>query len=67
MLSEEDVGGTVAGAEPSPQHPIPRCCCVTDGSRGQADRVVSDMGVGMERWGRIVLLHEERMAPTDIH
>ena len=67
MTSEVDVGGMAAGAEPSPQHPIPHCCCVTDGSRGQADRMVSHTGVRIERWGRIVLLYEERMAPTGIH
>ena len=34
MMSEADVGGMAEQAEPSHQHPIPFCCCVTDGSRG---------------------------------
>jgi len=34
VTSEADVGGMAAEVEPSHQHPIPCCCCVTDGSRG---------------------------------
>ena len=59
-MSETDVGEMSAGAEPSPQCSVPCCCCVTDGSRGQADRMVSDMGVGMEQWDGIEFLHAEK-------
>lgn len=34
MMSETDVGGMAAEAEPSHQHPVTFCWRVTDGSRG---------------------------------
>ena len=34
MMSEADVGGMAVKAEPSHQHSMTFCCCVTDGSRG---------------------------------
>jgi len=49
MMPEADVGGTAEEAEPSHQYSIMFCCCVTDGNRGQSDRMVSDMGVRMEQ------------------
>jgi len=33
-MSEVDVGGVAVVVEPSHQHPMTFCCCVTDGSRG---------------------------------
>jgi len=66
-VSEADVGGMAVEVEPSHQYSIACCCCVTDGSRGQYDRMASDMGVKMEQRGGTEFLHEERMAPIDIH
>ena len=37
------------------------------GAEGQSDRVVSDMEVGMKQRCVTEYLHEEQMAPTDIH
>ena len=34
MVSEVNVGGMAVEVEPSHQHPITFCCCVTEGSRG---------------------------------
>jgi len=34
MTSEVDVGSMAVEVEPSHQHSITCCCCVTDGSRG---------------------------------
>jgi len=36
-------------------------------AEGQSDKMVSDMEVWMKQRGEIEFLHEEKMAPTDIH
>ena len=43
--SEIDVGGMAVEAEPSLQYSIIFCCHVTDGSKGQSDRMASVMEV----------------------
>ena len=35
--------------EPSQQHSITCCCCVTDGSKGQSDKMASDMELHMKQ------------------
>jgi len=40
IVAEADIGDM-----PSRQYSIPFCCHVTDGSRGQSDRMASDMEV----------------------
>jgi len=36
-------------------------------AEGQSDKLVSDMEVWMKQRGGIKFLHEEKMAPIDIH
>ena len=65
--SEADVSGMAVKAEPSHQHSITFCCHLTDGSRGQSDKMVSDTKDHMKQRGVIELLYVEETAPTDIH
>ena len=60
---EVDVGGMAVEAEPS----ITCCCCVTDSSRGTVWQNGADMEVCMKQRYGIVLLCEQKMAPSDIH
>jgi len=43
------------------------CYCVTDGSRGQSEKMASDTEVCMQQRCGTELLHAEKVAPTDIY
>ena len=59
-MSEMDIGGMAIEVEPSHQHVIMFCCCVTDGSRG----AVWQNGIGQkvlkEQRGVIEFLHVKK-------
>ena len=63
MISEVDVDSTALEGGASHQYCITFCYSVTDGSRGQSDKMVSDMEAWMKQK---VSLSVEKMAPTDI-
>ena len=65
--SEVYIGGMAEEVESFHQYPVMFCCSVTDGSRGQSDKMVSDMEVCMKQRCVIEFLHVEKMAPIDIH
>ena len=65
--SEVDVGGVTVEAELS-HRTFPTCCChVTDDSRGQSDKMVSDMEAYMKQSCGTELLHVEKITLTDNH
>jgi len=59
-MSEENVGGMTAEAEPSHQYSIMFCCHVTDGSRGTSDKIVSDIDACRKQSCVTEILHEEK-------
>ena len=61
MISEMDVGGMAAEAEPSAQYSITLLS-----AKGHSDRMVSDMEMHMKQRCVTEFLHVEKMAPTDI-
>ena len=60
MTSEGDVGG-MAEVEPSRLYPIAFCCHMIDGSRGQSDRMKSDVEMHMKQRCGIELRHRHRL------
>jgi len=44
-----DAGGIAVEVEPFHQYFVTFCCCVTDGSRGAVQQIVSDMEVQMKQ------------------
>jgi len=65
--SEADVGDMAVEVEPSHQYSVKFCCCATDDSRGQSNKMVSDMEVHMKQRCVIEFFHVEKFAPNDIH
>ena len=58
-MSEADIGGKTAEAEPSHQYSITCCCRVTDGSRGAPDKIACNMEVQMKQRCRVEFLNVE--------
>lgn len=46
---EADGGDMTVEVECFHQYSVPFCCCVKDGSRGESDRIASDMEVHMKQ------------------
>ena len=67
MTSGADVSGTAVEVEPLHQCSITFYCCATNGSRGNADKMVSDVEVWMKQRCVTEFLHAEKMAPAGIH
>jgi len=67
MMSEADIGGMAVEVEPSHQYSVKFCCRVTNDSRGQSNKMASDMEVQMNKRCIIEFLHVEKFAPNDIH
>ena len=63
--SEADVGVMIVEVEPSHQYSLIFCCCATDGSRGQSDKMASDMEVHMKQRCVIEFLHVEKLHPLN--
>ena len=66
-VSEVDVGDMAIEVEPSHQYSLTYCCCVSDGSRGQSNKMVPDTEVWMKQRCVTEFLCAEKMASTDIH
>jgi len=47
MTSEADICGMEVEVEPFHQYSIAFCCCVTDGSRGQSEKMEFDLEAKM--------------------
>ena len=67
MMTEAGVGRTAVEIEPARQYSVIFSCCLRDGSRGQYDKMISDMEVYIKQRCVIEFLHAEKMAPIDIH
>jgi hypothetical protein len=65
--SEADVGDMAVEVEPSRPYSVKFCYRVTDDSRGQSDKMASDMEVRMKQRCVTEFLHAENIAPNDIH
>lgn len=66
-LLEHGVTFTSVEVEPSHQYAVTCCCRVTDAAKRQTDRIASHMEVWMKQRSVTEFLHEEKMAPSDIH
>jgi len=66
-MSEVHVGDMAVEVELSRQYSVKFCCCATDDSRGQSDKMASDMEVRMKQRCVIKFLHAEKIALSDIH
>ena len=66
-VREADAGSMAVEVELS-HRTFPTCCChVTDDSRGQSDKMVSDMEVSMKQRCVTEFLHVEKLALMDLH
>ena len=64
--SDVHVGSMAVETEPSHQYSIIFCCHVADGSRGQSDKMASDMEECMKQRCGFAFLHVEKIVPVDI-
>ena len=58
-MSEAGVGRTAVEIEPARQYSVIFSCCLRDGSRGQYDKMISDMEVYIKQSYGIEFLHVE--------
>ena len=65
--SETDVAGMALEVEASHHYSVTYCCHVADSSKGQSDKMASDIDVWMKQRGIIEIFYVEKIAPTDIH
>ena len=66
-MTEANGDGVVVEVVPSRQYPVTCCCRVTDGSRGESDKMVSDMEARMKQGCATEFHDAEKIAPIGIH